>query len=131
SGIPSIDGSSFAKKGGHGNGTGGGSPGSQPGQESKLCTTQNDTWVGSDTTTYGDQVIVWHDAISQPETVTVNYLNPTTVEFLPSMVFNSHRPEVHLSYKYAGITDNDANQMSIYFLDQATNEWILLNSSPT
>src|SRR6266487_6877066 len=67
-----------------GNGASGGTIGNQQGTESKFCRTSTDTWVGSDSTTYGTKVLVWHDALPTDTTVTVNFLNSTAVEFLPS-----------------------------------------------
>ncbi len=111
-------------------GSGGVAPGTQNGTDSSFCITTSDTWVGSDSTTYGDMVIVWGDAIPSNMTVTIHYLNTSTAEFLPSMEFPGHQPEVHLSYKYSGITDEDAKHMRIFYLNQATNLWEPVNNNP-
>jgi hypothetical protein len=123
SGTPALDKAKYVA-------TGGDAPGFQVGTDSAVCTTASDTWVGSDSTTYGDKVVVWHNAISSNLMVRVNYLNTSTVEFLPSMDFAAAMPEVHMSYKYSGISDNDAKHMRIFWLDQTTNTWIAIDNNP-
>ena len=126
--IQPLDGSTLGKKGTASDGS---LPGTQPGKESKLCKKGADTWVGSDMTTYGNKVMIWNDAILQDTLVTVNCLNTTSAEFLPNITFGSHKPEVHLSFKYAGISNGEAKLMKIYWLDPSTNQWVLFESTPT
>lgn len=111
--------------------------GPQRGWDSRKCTSKSDTWIGSDTATYGNRVKFWHDALPyawDTLTVTLEVVDNTefgAVDFLPDIPNFKHKPEVNLCYTEYGITDDEAKAMKIYWWNPSTSMWDLINADPS
>ena len=105
--------------------------GTQPGFAWALCSNKTDTWIGSSTTTYGNQVEIWHDCLQNWDTTTfsVSVLNLSTfgaVQFDPSEATFKHPPTVDLNYRNFGITDSAAKFLKIYWWDPINLVWTVM-----